>query len=279
VAQGFAITTIELTTLGFIVCTLGTYFFWARKPMDVGSALPLVPNESVAKILENAGVKGKELYYDTPFDFVGRELSPWAIYWAYWVNILARFSNLFLHNPNKIRDDNFLPLSPPATFVLFLSQISFAAVQICGWNLYYPTATERLLWRITSLAILCSILFYWVIDAITWRILPRVKSYISRRRHQAKVIEQKPEVTADETPPTLRPSFRARDISARLRNNSKDNDPALEVPLKVIIPLCFLGAVYCTSRAYILLADLLSLRELPESAYQSPNWSSFLPHI
>lgn len=279
VAQGLAITTIELTTLGFIVCTLGTYFFWARKPMDVGSAILLVPNVSVQQILEKAGEKGKEPYYSTPLDFVGRDLSSWAVYWAYWVNILARFSNVFLHNPKKIRDDNFLPLSQPTTFVLFLSQIAFAVVQICGWNLHYPTSTERLLWRISSLAILGSILTYWVIEGFTWRILPALKSYMCRHQNQAEDIERKPGVKENDTPPEICRLSRAQQIVAKRRNNSKDNDPALEVPLTVILPLCFLGAIYCTSRAYILLEDLMSLRELPESAYQSPNWSNFLPHL
>jgi hypothetical protein len=34
VIQGLAIATLELTTLGFIVCTLGTYCLWAHKPLD-----------------------------------------------------------------------------------------------------------------------------------------------------------------------------------------------------------------------------------------------------
>lgn len=41
VVQGLAITTLELSTLGFILCTLGTYYFWAYKPKDVGQAIIL----------------------------------------------------------------------------------------------------------------------------------------------------------------------------------------------------------------------------------------------
>src|SRR4051812_1289419 len=40
-AQNLAITTLELTTLGFIICTLGTYFFWFHKPLDVRSHMVL----------------------------------------------------------------------------------------------------------------------------------------------------------------------------------------------------------------------------------------------
>jgi len=38
-SQGLAITTLELTTLGFILCTLGTSYFWFHKPMDVQKAI------------------------------------------------------------------------------------------------------------------------------------------------------------------------------------------------------------------------------------------------
>ena len=138
-AQRLAITTIELTTLGFILCTLGTYFLWARKPMDVGSAIILVPNVSVREIQEKAGDQAKEPFYDTPLDFIGRELSPWALYWTYLVNILGKFSSVFRHTPQKIRDDNFLPLSPATTVVLFLSQVTFAAVHVSGWNIHFPS--------------------------------------------------------------------------------------------------------------------------------------------
>lgn len=273
VAQGLAITTIELTTLGFIVCTLGTYFFWARKPMDVINAIALVPNVSLQKILEKAGDEAKEAYYCTPLDFIGRELSPWALYWTYWVNILGKFCSLFRHTSHKIRDDNFLPISSAATFVLFLSQIAYAAIHICGWNIHFPTATERLLWRISSLAIMVSILSYWLVEGFTWRIHPAIKNYIDKRR--ARVHGKDLEQYSD---PDL-PQTRYQKFAAKLRNNSNRDDHALDVPLKAILPMCMLGAFYCTSRAYILLEDLLSLRALPATAYQSIDWSGFIPHF
>ena len=60
VIQQLAITTMELSALAFIFCTLGTYFFWFAKPMDVGSAIVLEPNTSLREILLQAGAKSVE---------------------------------------------------------------------------------------------------------------------------------------------------------------------------------------------------------------------------
>lgn len=278
-AQHLAITTMELTTLGFIVCTLGTYFFWAHKPMDVGSPIILRPNVTLREILIRAGDRAKDPYSTTPLDFVDRELSSWALYWIYWVNILGKFNAVFTSKPRpirKIRDDNFLPLSPFALVILFLSQISFAAVHICGWNLHFPTPTERLLWRISSLTILSSILVYWIVDRVTWCLLPSLRKYIPRCRPNNR--SQKNPSGSSFAQPISHKSVMQR-VACRLRNNSMGNDKALDVPLKAILPLTMLGALYCTSRAYILLEDLLSLRALPMTAYETVNWSGFLPHI
>jgi hypothetical protein len=278
-AQHLAITTMELTTLGFILCTLGTYFFWAQKPMDVGSPIFLQPTATLREILIKAGDKAKDPYRNTPLDFVDRELSPWALYWIYWVNILGKFHTVFTSKPRpvqKIRDDNFLPLSPFAMAILFLSQISFAAIHICGWNLHFPTPAERLLWRISSLTILSTIMIYWIVDRFIWRILPALRKHVSRFPPGSD--PERGSSRSSFVPPVSNKSNLQR-FASRLRNNSTGNDTALDIPLKAILPMTTLGALYCTSRGCILLEDLLSLRELPMTAYETVNWSGFVPHM
>ena len=68
-------------------------------------------------------------------------------------------------------------------------------------------------------------------------------------------------------------------IIARLRNNSPDQDPALEIPLKLWILATLLCAMYSISRLYILVEDVIGLRQLPESAFKTVDWANFLPHI
>jgi hypothetical protein len=124
VIQHLAITTLELTTLGFIICTLGTYFFWAHKPMDILTSIALVPNKTVAEILERAGIRSTAIYKRPPLDFVGRnEWTSWMLYWTYWMNI-ARKLGVDFHRPkqpiDKISDDHIPVLSSWTLFCLFL---------------------------------------------------------------------------------------------------------------------------------------------------------------
>jgi len=69
------------------------------------------------------------------------------------------------------------------------------------------------------------------------------------------------------------------EILEQLRNNSPDQDPAMYIPLKVWIPTTLLCAIYAISRLYVLIEDVIGLRQLPESAFETVKWASFLPHI
>jgi len=113
-AQKLTITTMELSVLSYIMCTVGTSLLWVFKPMDVGSAIVLVPNTPLRDILTKAGDIAKEPYRCTPLDFVGRDLSSWFLHWTYWMNVVRQMRVLFTvkRGPiEKIPDDNFPPLS------------------------------------------------------------------------------------------------------------------------------------------------------------------------
>jgi hypothetical protein len=69
---------------------------------------------------------------------------------------------------------------------------------------------------------------------------------------------------------------------ARLRNNTTSelgHDPSITVPLKALVPVTLSAALYCIARAYILIEDLANLRSLPQSAYETVNWTKILPHF
>jgi hypothetical protein len=77
---------------------------------------------------------------------------------------------------------------------------------------------------------------------------------------------------------TKRKERRIYRLAARLRNNSPGRDPSLEVPLKVLMPLTIVVApIYCLARGYILVADIISLRSVPPSAFETVNWMQFWP--
>ena len=69
-AQHLTFTTLELTTVAFVCCTLPTYYFWLRKPLDVFTPTIIKIEFSMADIIAGGGDAAKEDYKQTPLDFV-----------------------------------------------------------------------------------------------------------------------------------------------------------------------------------------------------------------
>jgi hypothetical protein len=283
--QHLAITTLELTTLGFIICTLGTYFFWAHKPMDILTpiTLTLVPNLTMADILEREG-SGAPANKRAPLDFVPRkEWTSWMLYWTYWMNILRKLGIDF-HPANrpivKIADDYTPALSPWGLLVLFLFHTSYAAVHIAGWNFHFPTQTEATAWHAATIIVMAAICGCWATDVWTWKLWPAIKKQFVKPQDNTGAVlppaHPEPKVLENsaprETPPT-------QHTVPTIRNNSPDHDPNLRVPLEAIIPITLFAASYVLARGFILIEDLVNLISQPASAFETINWANFLPHL
>ena len=68
-------------------------------------------------------------------------------------------------------------------------------------------------------------------------------------------------------------------IAAKVRNNTLDQDPALTVPLKALLPATLTGIIYVLARVYIIVEDFAGLRALPPSAFNTVDWTKVIPHI
>jgi hypothetical protein len=282
VTQNLAITTLELTTLGFIFCTLATYFFWAHKPMDIQTAIVLEPNTTIADILVEAGDRAREPYRLTPLDFVGRSQSPWSLYWSHSVNLFRPCHNKvpwFAPRDRRpvdmIPDDHFPDLSREMSALLFSLQCGYAAIHLCGWNFYFPSRLERTLWHMSAITIIVAIVLYWTVELCVWTCLPAVKMYCTKHRRSDG--ERQSHGDTRRRAPHL--VSRAQIVAAHIRNNSPGRDPALYVPIKALLPVSTLAVCYCIARWYIYVEDLLNLRALPSSVFDTVNWSEFWPHI
>jgi hypothetical protein len=176
---------------------------------------------------------------------------------------------------DKIPDDQFLPLDTKTTPILFLVQTGYAAVHIAGWNFYFPTRTERLLWRISTVYIIIAIVIYWIADTYAFHVHPVFQKWWAASWFSKKVAELNMDQKCE--PSKLRMKFHR--IAAAIRNNSPDKDPDLEAPLKALIPVTTVAAIYCFARAYIVIEDFVILRALPASAYETVDWGAFFPHL
>lgn len=150
-----------------------------------------------------------------------------------------------------------------------LFQTGYAAVHMGEWNLG--------LWHMTTLGSIGADLTYWLAHFYAWEITPAIRT--RRDGHQSEGYS-KPHCKANTTPPArFCLTCRVEKFLAPLKNNSYPHDPALDIPLKAIIPILGCCVDYCLSRGYVVIEGFIHLRALPPSAYESVNWAAFMLHF
>lgn len=115
--QKLPITTLELFTLGTVVCAMLTYAFWWEKPFDIER--PIVVDEPERPVgTEGDSVVPDELYMDGLLVDMDYEIASNALIFG----ILGAL---------------------------------FGALHIVAWNFAFPTEVERMMWRVGS--VLCAV--------------------------------------------------------------------------------------------------------------------------
>ena len=116
------VTTLELFTAGIIVCTMATYVAWWKKPLDIQRPIALereIPEESLRSL---------QLKWRT--------------------------------NYKSLTDENDITIdiwSQRYTFLIpSLVVMAFGACHLIGWDFYFPTRAEQILWHTSS--ILCGVI-------------------------------------------------------------------------------------------------------------------------
>lgn len=185
--------------------------------------------------------------------------------WDYYIQLLQALKIPLFSRPieirphNRNRSDKFLTTELDFEVFACVVIVSFGATFMCAWNFYFPSRTERLLWR-------CSSVFFLVFCAVggsyTW--LWHVKLF---EKHKA----------------TSLPSIETRSIPLRSKNRLasklKRLSPPADLPKLFLYPVSFFCVFYCLFRAYIFVEDVISLRMLPLNAYATVDWSQYVPHI
>ncbi|EPE02473.1 tannase subunit [Ophiostoma piceae UAMH 11346] len=112
---GMAITTLEISTIAFIFCTIFTCFFWRLKPQDVSAPIVLELKVPLASVLVSAGDAASRPYSYTPLDFANDDPHWFQLVWRYCFNIPRAFGYNFhpVKRPiDKVWDDQFSHLGP-----------------------------------------------------------------------------------------------------------------------------------------------------------------------
>jgi hypothetical protein len=267
-AQGLPITTLELTVLAFFVPTLGIVYFWKDKPSDIHTTKTLRLRMTVEELRTQA--LASEPWFETPLDFVAREEWHGSLIYTYWLNLpLFRYARKVFMGPNavakpitSISDMALPPLSLGLEFIEAAFSVPFLGINFVAWRWHFPTPQEQWLWRVSSLALGFTFGFGCAAHALChlWR--PIGKAQLEAREQRA----------------LSKTSVMTR-LAVRMRNNSSDDDPNLDIPLRILLPGMSLMLLYVVCRLYIFVEDGLAFRSQPKGVYESIDWMQYLPHI
>jgi hypothetical protein len=254
VGQHLAITTLELSALAIVVCSIMTNICWLRKPSDVMTPISLYLEMSMDEILKDASVLDLP-WKQTPLDFVD-DLGPsWALNVQPFMNMpvgpherpMPRFGN-----------DRFPNLHGRQKTVLCFTTLGYAAIHLAGWNFTFPTRTEQILWRTSSMFIFGNTVVFWMAEtAAVWHRKGRLQRLFYRVFYPDKMEEVE---------------------YARQQKLLNQERKQLPLPWEFwsITPLAI---TYAAARGYQIVEAFMGLRSLEPSVYQEVQWSSYIPHI
>lgn len=280
--KGYAMTTLEITTLAYTFCTIAILFFWRHKPMDVQYPFVLPCDYSLDQIVDRNGRNAADQYYITPLEFVSREEWIGSKLWTYYVNLLRKLSIIHVYEkPLPIRhvtSFNFMPPDRPFLFIMLLMSLAYSSIFVAAWKFHFPSEIERILWQTCSLGTLCIVLL-----GGTFEVIQIVREMHTRRRFTPDSDSENQIALAPAPirshPLPKEPTTRVEVILQNARNKCPDKDPHYDVPIRSLLittPLC---ALYCIFRAFIILEDLISFRDLPASTFMAIEWSTYVPHV
>ncbi|KAK6529719.1 hypothetical protein TWF281_008882 [Arthrobotrys megalospora] len=258
-AQGLVITTMELSTLAIVACSILTSICWLEKPLDVREPIRLNLKRRVEDILEEtAKVQGQgiKLWRQTPFDFID-DLGPsWALNVQPFMGMevspherpLPRFGNDRLPN-----------LAGWQECILCVATLGYAAIHLVGWNYNFPTMIEKILWRVSSMFLFVNTAAFWLFEttAAWWRAgrWQKISRALFRKRSVDPDLEMEP--------------------SPIQRMKSSQNLP-LPAEFWSIFPLAI---TYAAARGYLILETFMGLRAMDDSAFKNVDWTGFIPHV
>ncbi|KAI1843545.1 hypothetical protein JX265_007329 [Neoarthrinium moseri] len=239
--QNLAITPLELFAVAFVVPTLATAFFWANKPQDVNQATTIKISSSVSEIIQTAGEAAKRPWSDTPLDFIEKPS------WNNWARrpVFKYFGGLRTRPIDRIPNDYVAPPSGRQSIIVWVVSVIHAAVHVAGWSFSFPTRAEVLIWRCSSIVLL--------LFMITGGLIP--------------VLSTKPWF-----------NFKFTLLWVWERSIQGPNPTWVQrYLLDVVSELAYV--MYIIARILILAEICITFRSLPASAYDTVNWTAFLPHI
>ncbi|CZR55400.1 uncharacterized protein PAC_05287 [Phialocephala subalpina] len=280
--QRLAVTTLELTTIGFITTTICVCMFWFHKPADVETRQTIEIEATVPDLHTKAGLDSAYTWYDTPLDFLGPEKTYFGVAWQFWMNLLSAIHILPTKRFRPIRrrpDDAFLPVSRYGMIAIVAAGSFSWGANFVAWDFDFPTTLERQIWRASSTLLLIPLLIGLIYQEILLIFFPDMRKNACLRFASQRRMTDLSRASGEEEKFSSKFRGKTKRIVLWLSNNSPNADPSLTLQLRVLIPALFFSALYALARAYLLLEDLLAFRGQNPDVYKTVNWVDFLPHV
>lgn len=238
--QSIGVTPLEIITLAFLRCTAATYYFWMEKPFDIGIPVPIYMDTPMRTVLLEAGAIAREPYKDTPLDFV--EQPGWTVWKRR--RLFGSFGGIGEKPIQRIPNDY---VQPPLTLRLAFSTwaitVLHASIHMLEWNFEFATATEKLLWRVGSLALLLDLFAWGLVEVLS------VKPGFNYTVTLLGIWEKK------------------------TTSNTLWREWAVDGPATIS------AILYFVARTILIVETFVCMRLLPGHIYNTVNWTNFLPHF
>ncbi|MCJ1429463.1 hypothetical protein MMC29_007377 [Sticta canariensis] len=252
--QKLPVTTLELSTLCFVFCTLVMYIEWAHKPLDVASPTILTSKTTIADILIAAGDQAAVPYRQTPLDFIDDQSPSWLTE----VQPHLRFRRGPPERPlPRFTNDRFpvIAASLDAVF-FFIISMTYCSLHFIAWNFKFPTHVELMLWRASSITLVVTALIFWACE--TYQDGVRLGRW--ERWHKR-----------------LFPDRAEKEWRKRSSNEVKEK--AMFIPAWEVAVMTPVTVFYSIARSYIVIEIFLSQRSQPSGVFDTVDWSKYIPHF
>ncbi|KAF8167083.1 hypothetical protein BJ912DRAFT_1048732 [Pholiota molesta] len=183
-AQGLVTTELELVTVAFAALNVFIYFFWWDKPMDVGTTVMVVrdltsgaeeygsyqsppTNSTDQKPMAGGNLKRTPTTYNKIKTFVQfiNDSHVFSIlsFLTLFRGLFERVGSMLLESPDiksgtkQISKFYALDASEEEKFTILACAgfigVLFGGIHCVGWNYFFPSHAEVILWRVSSIAI------------------------------------------------------------------------------------------------------------------------------
>ena len=237
--QHLPVTTLELATIGLVLCTLASYYQWFHKPLDAEEAIIITTQKSTAQILVEAGTIASRPYVHTPLDFIDK--SP---LWLTEIQPHLRFRAGPRERPLPRLPNDTLAVIGASLDAIFLFAIitTYTCIHFIAWDFHFPTQIERTLWRVNCIIMIAAAFIFFSYSLIDWqrwylKLFPHTSMQKTSERAMRWVVRWRPIVMSAAT------------------------------------------VIYTAARVYIAVECFVSLRSLPTGVFDSVQWLNFVPHF